>query len=133
MSDNTILGSATGAACKTNFMDGLKSLNDTIFLCKGILILVPVVNWFAWIWEFIIKSQMKVVEAQYLCWGAEQPAEAEKVSVAYEKFKNYVEYTDAMSMHAYGWLVQAILILAFAEDWQGYVAAATGGAVPASG
>ena len=45
MSDtNNILAMGDGQACKQNFMQGMKDMQDTILLCKGILILIPLVN-----------------------------------------------------------------------------------------
>ena len=96
--------------------------------------MVPVVNWFSDIWEILISYNMRVVEAQYLCWSSQAPEEADKAEIEYEKFKNFVEYgevfRDNLTFHigpitltGLGSLAQAIVILIFSEDWQGYVTA----------
>ena len=120
MSTNNIYAAGTGEECKANFMTQMQYMMDTIFLCKGILVLVPVVNWFEWVWEFILEENMYVLEAQYLCWSTQMPKEGEDARIAYEKFKNiYGYFNNFKDSFNFGWgsIVQAIFVLAFQEDW----------------
>jgi hypothetical protein len=48
--------------------------------------------------------------------------------INYDKFKNYLEFVKQVrSVFYLGPLLQAIYVLGFTEDWQGYVSVATEG------
>ena len=82
------------AQCKGNFLQGLKDISDIIFICRGILAIVPGLGVFSFIWDMIIDYNMKVVEAQYLCWSSQAPEETKDIDIEYEKFKNFIEFAE---------------------------------------
>ena len=58
----------TGEQCASNFRNALPTLYILVWLCEGILQMIPFVNWFRLIWVFIITQVMHIAEAQLLCY-----------------------------------------------------------------
>ena len=124
MAENNILAMGDAIQCKANFEKDLQDLHDLIFICRGILALIPVVNWFSWIWEKVIKYHAYVTEAQYLCWTSQVDEDMSGVELDYEQFKNFKEYAESFEkIPVVGIIVQAVIIQMYADEFQAYAAA----------
>ena len=90
--------------------------------------IVPVINWFRFIWLWAIKVNMSIAEAQILCYrekGGSQLAAAEQ-NQAWSKFKNYYDWVNDFdeAFQTYGILnylqdlIQSLIILFTVQDWK---------------
>ena len=125
---NDIMAFGNAAECKANFLTGMAEFNTLFFICRGILTLIPYVNYFEWIWETLIVYNKAVIEAQYLCWKTQAPEEAEEAEISYEKFKNFEEYAENFGEIRFlginpGMYIEAAIILFNTDIWQEWLTA----------
>jgi hypothetical protein len=96
----------SGKQCASNFRNALPTLYILVWMCEGILQMIPIVNYFRWIWVFVIKQYMHIAEAQLLCYekmGDDDSLKKGNMSYSWQKFKTFYKYISNFDKLTSGW------------------------------